>query len=708
MENRGLHPTAYEIEEGQDYVPYVRSETMSEFTLKAVLSGMVLGVMFGAANAYLGLVAGLTISTSIPVAVLTVVVFRVLSNSGVKSSILESNISQTVGSASSSIASGVLFTVPALYLWGLNPPLGQLTVLALVGGVVGILFMIPLRSYLIKSEHGKLPYPEGLACAEVLVASERGASQASNLFWGLGVGALFKFITDGIQVVGKTFQFQVGKVFDFTNLSSNLVGVNKMVVAAKVSPALMGVGYILGPRVASVMVGGAALSSFVIIPLIAWWGNEFTAPYAPETEKLISEMAPEDLWNRYIRYIGAGAVATAGIITLIRSIPTMLESFRLGLSRLGVKGDGEETPRRDQDLPLFVVGVGVTVVIGLLVFVRGSLGSLDVLWMKALAGVLIVIFAFFFVTVASRIVGLVGSTSNPVSGMTIATLLGTSFIIYLIFPTDTESTALAAKATALMVGMCVCVAASISGDTSQDLKTGFLLGATPKWQQVGELLGAISSAVFVCMAIQALNASLTIGSKDLPAPQGQLMKLVIDGVIEQNLPWGWIFIGVGLAFAAFLLRLPALAFAVGVYLPLSTMAPVFLGGMVRYFLTRKQPKAVADHRREQGILFGSGLVGGEGLLGVGIALVVLVSGQKLIPLTLDLGFPDWWDPTKSFLGLVCLVGIIGWLACRGKPRPTDTGDVNNQLSPEEAKEAIQDLTGKPPLSDDDKTRIQRP
>ena len=635
---QGLHPTAYELPEGKEYLPYVREDGVAEFTVKAVISGALLGIVFGAANAYLGLMAGLTISTSIPVAVLTVVVFRSLQNFGVRHTILEANLSQTIGSASSSVASGVLFTIPALFLWNLAPGLAQLSLLAMSGGLIGVLAMIPLRRYLICREHGKLPYPEGLACAEVLVASQQGGRQAAGVFWGLGVGALFKLLTDGLKVVGKTF-------------GVSFPGAFKVQAAAKVSPALMGVGYILGPKIASVMVGGAALSTFVIIPLIAFIGAEWTEPFYPG-EKPIKDMDAAEIWKSYVRYIGAGAVAAAGIMTLIRSLPVMFESFRLGAGHLGKDGKAAAS-RRDRDLSFRWIGLLLAGILAVLILVPNILGYIDSLAVKALSAVLIAVFAFFFVTVASRIVGMVGVTSNPTSGMTIATLLGTSLIFYALGWTDLEG-----KATALMVGTAVCIAASISGDTSQDLKTGFLLGATPRWQQIGELLGVVTSALFVCLTVVTLHRTIGIGSDDLPAPQATLMKLVIDGVIDQNLPWRLIFIGVGLACVAALARLPALAFAVGVYLPLSTMAPVFLGGMLRWLLMRGQDAETAAERRKRGVLFASGLVGGEGLMGVGIALYVLLSGKRIGGLFGKL------DPVLAACIALTAIGVILWLIAR--------------------------------------------
>lgn len=636
MEHKGLPKNAYEIKPGEIYRPLMFGQTVPEFTLKAVISGIILGVLFGAANTYLGLRAGLTISTSIPVAVLTVVVFQFLKVFKVQHNILEANMSQTIGSASSSVASGVLFTIPALFLWGMKPDLVQMTLLAVSGGLIGVLAMIPLRRYLIAKEHGTLPYPEGMACAEVLVAAEGGGGRSSGIFWGLGVGMLFKMITGGLKVIESKFQLALGY---------------KAHIAIGVSPALIGVGYILGVRIATVMVAGAALSAIVIIPAINWWGADLIAPLFPETEKLIRDMSASEIWNRYVRYIGAGAVATGGLITLIKSVPTMIESFKLGLGQIAKsKEEKAAVERTDNDLSFKTVLFFIVGILLVLTLVPGILGYLDDAITRGVAALLIALFAFFFVTVSSRIVGLVGVTSNPTSGMTIATLLGTGIIFYALGWTD-----LMGKATALMVGTGVCIAASIAGDTSQDLKTGFILGATPRLQQIGELIGVITSATFVCLTILLLDQSLGLGTQELPAPQATLMKLVIDGVLDQNLPWGMIFLGVGLALAAAVFRLPVLPFAVGVYLPLSTMAPVFLGGFLRFLLTRKQDEGNADRIREQGVLFGSGLVGGEGLMGVGLALWVALSGGTKIE-----GFPlDLPEPVLEVLAFAAIAAIMG-------------------------------------------------
>jgi putative OPT family oligopeptide transporter len=638
---KGLSPLAYvPLKAGQEYPPYVAAgQSMAEFTIKAAFFGILFGIVFGAANAYLGLRAGLTISTSIPVAVMTVAAFRALQTVGHPGTILEANISQTIGSASSSLASGVIFTLPALFLWEVAPGLLQMTLLAMCGGILGVLFMIPLRRFLIKGEHGRLPYPEGTACAEVLVANEVGGSSARYVFYGLGLGAFFKFLTSWIRVLPE-------------DAWARLPFIRKGELGMDLSPALFGVGYILGPRIASVMVGGGLLAWVVIIPGIGWWGDAFTAPVFPEATAFIRDMSPSALWSRYVRYIGAGAVATAGIITLVRSIPVMVQSFRIGTAQIRERvGDDAVTPaavvRTDNDLPLKFIGISLVAVLLFLALVPQVFGNVGDLGVRLVAAFCVVVFAFFFVTVASRIVGLVGVTSNPTSGMTIASLLGTAGVFLIMGWTD-----LAGKAAALTVGCVVAIAASIAGDTSQDLKTGYLLGATPRRQQVGELIGVLTSATFVCLSVLLLAETFGFGGTELPAPQATLMKLVIEGVLDQQLPWGFVGIGVAIAIACELLRIPSLPFAVGVYLPVSTMTPVFIGGLLRGLFERgAKSEAEASARRERGILLGSGFVGGEGLLGVGIAAVAFMQNRK------PDGIGTEWLGTP---GIATLVGLIAF------------------------------------------------
>ena len=655
------------LKDGEVYLPYVpATDTPDEFTIKALFFGVLFGVLFGAANAYLGLRAGLTISTSIPVAVMTVAAFGALRSLGGSANILEANLAQTVGSSSSSVASGVIFTLPALFLWGLDPSILQMTSLAMAGGLLGVLFMIPLRRYLIQREHGNLPYPEGTACAHVLVANEAGGGNARNVFIGLGAGAFYKMLTGWAAVLASSAHVKIPFL-------------RKAELGMDLSPALFGVGYILGPRIATVMVGGGLLSSLLIIPAIAYWGDG-QPPLYPEMVLTINEMSASQIWTRYVRYIGAGAVAAAGIITLIRSLPVMIESFKIGAHELKGRVDSEldtvvdqaprvekqlppvpVTPRTGRDLPLKVVGIGILIVGLVLTLSPIPFAALSDNLERLVAAVCVVIFAFFFVTVASRIVGMVGVTSNPTSGMTIAALLGTAGVFLVMGWTDLNG-----KAAALTVGCVVAIAASIAGDTSQDLKTGFLLGATPRYQQIGELIGVLTSATFVCLSVLLLAETFGFGSAELPAPQATLMKLVIDGVLDQNLPWALVGIGVAIAIVAELLKIPSLPFAVGVYLPVSTMTPIFLGGMLKLWLERKsKDEQQLSARREKGVLLGSGFVGGEGLLGVAIAGVAFYQGARPAGFGTSWMGPDWLVNIISFAAFLL---FAAWFVRRVRAR----------------------------------------
>jgi putative OPT family oligopeptide transporter len=569
---------------------------------------------------------------------MTVAAYKVLAAAGRRGSILEANMSQAIGSASSSVASGIIFTIPALFLWNLDPTVLQMTLLALAGGLLGVLFMIPLRRLLIEREHGTLPYPEGTACAEVLTASEAGGARSQGVFAGLGLGALFKTLAGGLQIFPDSFEIHVPLV-------------RKGQIGTEISAALFGVGYILGPRVGTVMVSGGLLSSLVIIPIIAIWGEARTTPFFPETALTIGQMTASQIWSRYVRYIGAGAVATAGIITLIRSIPTMIESFRLGADQIRRRTGRLDGPRTSRDLPISVTIAGATAVFLLLALVPQAFGALEHVVHRAVAALCVVVFAFFFVTVSARIVGLVGVTSNPTSGMTIASLLGTSAVFLALGWTDD-----AGKMGALTVGTVVAIAASIAGDMSQDLKTGFLVGGTPDRIQIGEIVGILSSAVFVCLTVVLLDRAYGFGTTELPAPQATLMKLVIEGVLDKVLPWTLVAIGVGIALAALAMRLPVLAFAVGVYLPVATMVPIFLGGLLRLLAERKA--ADADQRAarvERGTLLGSGLVAGEGLVGVAIAGVASYTGRA----PAGIG-SAWAGPAAQWISLAAFALLAVW------------------------------------------------
>jgi putative OPT family oligopeptide transporter len=585
-----------------------------ELTWRAVLAGCGFGLIFGAANAYLGLRVGLTVSTSIPIAVLTVALFRAFP--GRPGTLLEANLSQTIGSASSSLASGTIFTIPALFLWGMVPPLWQVATLGLLGGILGTAAMIPLRRLLIVKSAAELPYPEGTACAQVLKAamvpatakSPALAASVRYVFWGLAIGALVKLAIGGAVLIG-------------SELAVSVPVIPKGILVLEIAPALLGVGYILGYRQSAIMVSGSLISAVVLIPLIAAVGAGLTTPMFPETEKTIAVMTAGEIWSRYIRYIGAGAVAAAGILTVVRSIPTMYASMAAVLRDVGATGvSGTEAPRTDRDLPAWIVlGAPVFVVI-VLFAVPGLLAGNMAAGPRFLASLGVAIFGLAFVVVASRIVGLIGVSSNPTSAMTIVTLLGVSAVFAALGWNDS-----AARAAVLTVGTVVCVAASIAGDTSQDLKTGYLVQATPAWQQLGQLAGVITSCWVVAATVLVLGHTYGYGSADMPAPQATLMKTVIDGVLAGSLPWGLVGTGAALTLCAMLTGIPGLSFAVGLYLPLGTLLPIFVGGCVRRWIESWRPGP--EPESEPGVLGASGLIAGEGLAGVLIAGLVAMAKQ---------------------------------------------------------------------------------
>jgi len=637
---RGLPREAYELKPGQTYTPFVTADrTLPELTVKAVLVGVALGIVFGAANAYLGLRVGMSVSASIPAAVMSVALFRLLR----RGTILETNIVQTVGSAGESLAAGVIFTMPALLIWGL--PLDQLQVFTLscLGGLLGVLFMIPLRRFLIVREHGRLPFPEGTACAEVQVAGETGGSKAKLLFAGLGLGALYKFLADSHAV-------------KLWNESPHLSLPGKAQIGADATPELLGVGYIIGWRIALVMFSGGALAWLVIIPLINLLGGDRVI--YPGTEPVAS-METGAIWNSYIRYIGAGAVAYGGLITLIKSLPTIIESIRIGLGKVGqeLKAGQAHAPRTDRDISIKVVLVGA-------LLIALALDLVPFVPVNFLSALLMVVFAFFFVTVSSRIVGLIGASSNPISGMTIATLLVTS----LVFVWTGRGGMEGARVEVLAVGAVVCIAAAMAGDTSQDLKTGYLIGATPWKQQVAEIIGVLTSATVMGAVLLLLHRTYGIGSETLSAPQATLMSLVVDGVLNASLPW-WLVV-IGMILAAVVehgFRQPSLAFAVGLYLPVSLTTPILVGGAIRRWSERGVDEDRAAEGRERGVLLASGLIAGAALVGVGVAGMLFMAEEQVgvVKAIVDrwtLGY-GWMGVMELPLSLLVFAGLA-WLLVR--------------------------------------------
>ena len=630
------------MEEFQSYVP--DQTPYKDITLKAVILGAVLGVIFGSANAYLGLRVGLTISTAIPLAVISVAALRILAPILGKSTILDANISQTTGSASSSLASGIIFTIPALFLWGFNPGIFKIGTLAMCGGILGILFMIPLRRFLIVREHGTLPYPEGTASAQVLIAADQGGAQARNVFVGMGVGSLLALLINFVKLWPEKIYL-------------NLPILKKAKLGMEPTPALLGVGFILGPRIAGIMVAGGLLSWIGVIPLISYFGENLNLPLFPEVDLPIAQMTAQEIWYKYVRLIGAGAVAVGGIITVFKSLPTMYNSLKIGfqeLTRTTDKAAQAKKERRQTDLPFLTLIIGVVFVLAILVFASGLLGMDTSILIRLIASVCIIFFTFVFVTVSSRIVGLVGVTSNPTSGMTIVSLLGISLLFLALGWTDTIG-----MVTALTCGTVVAVGASIAGDISQDLKAGYIIGATPKRQQTTELVGVITSAFAIAAAVWLLGEAFTFGSEIIPAPQATLMKTVIEGVLGGDLPWGLVLVGGVFAIVAELLGIPSLPFAVGIYLPLSTMTPVYVGGVIRYFVEKRAGKDEERKKRtrNKGVLLGSGFIAGEGLAMVVVAAYAYITKAKPEGFGINLG---------DFAALAAFALLAGFLIFRTK------------------------------------------
>ena len=629
--------------------PPASVDSLSEFTFKAVLAGVVLGIIFGAANAYLGLRVGLTVSASIPAAVMTVALFRAFRARG---TILEANLSQTIGSASTSLASGTIFTIPALFMWGMIPPYLQVVALSFLGAVLGLAAMIPLRRLLIVQSHGELPYPEGTACAEVLRATTGGAGASAGasawIFRGIAVGAAVKLI------VSLAF-LTPGSVHAL------LPVLPKAEVALELAPALLGVGFILGYRQSGVLVSGSLISALVLTPLIAWLGASLSAPLYPEPSKIIADMSAGEIWARYVRYIGAGAVAAAGIITVMRGLPTMAGAFmavaRGVRSQGGALAAGADTDRTDRDLPgTFVVAavVGVVVVAAVVPGVfAGDMGPLQ----RAICAAAVGVFGVLFVTVAARIVGIVGVSSQPTSGIALITLIGIASIFAAAGWTDPG-----ARAAVLTVGTIVAVAASKAGDISQDLKTGYLVGATPARQQFGQLIGASFACWAVAATVILLGTAYTFGSREIPAPQATLMKTIIEGVLAGALPWGLVLSGVGLAVSALLCAVSPLAFAIGVYLPLATMGAIFVGGCLRA-LSGRADAATAARGPDTGILAASGLVAGEGLAGVLVAALV---AAQLVPRSMA---PRLSGAAGEAAVVLMLIAVCAFLYRAAKKQP---------------------------------------
>lgn len=693
--------------EHQPYVP--ADQELTELTPGAIILGVLLGLVFAASSVYLALRIGLTVSASIPIAVLSITIFRYVSRAfGAKpATILQNNMVQTTGSAGESIAAGTVFTLPALLLLGYSLPWTKVAAIALVGGLLGVLLMIPLRKSLIVKEHRTLKYPEGTACAEVLIVGEQHGVQAKMVFMGFGLAALYKFLNSGMHLWADTPR----KVFDRLLPSGRRELFGE--IRAEISPELTGVGYIVGPKIAGYLFAGGVLSFFVLVPAIKFFGAAIPTPVAPAT-KLIADMDAMDIRANYIYYIGAGAVTTAGIISLLRSLPTIVQALVGGLG--GFKSAGEtSTVRTQRDLPMTIVLVG-TVILAICMVVFPQIH------INVVGALLAVLFAFLFVTVSSRITGQIGASSNPISGMTVATVLLTSLIFLAVGWTGIEHRVLA-----LSIGGVVCIAAAVAGATSQDLKTGYLIGATPARQQIGLVFGVVTSALLIGGMIEFLNnAATTIVVRDFPgvtvkdvepqrlalkdghmvsagsndgvtyrighlyeqtgtapsgryliddtgaikylvdpgiggreetnyngkkvtkldSPKSQIMALVVDGILTQKLSWGLILIGAFLAIAMELVGIPSLPVAVGVYLPISTSATMFMGGIVRWLVERagqrnvvdpSTPTSLAESESGPGVLFSSGMIAGGAIMGVLLAVFTVFGWDTAFNLAGKLG-----------------------------------------------------------------------
>lgn len=591
------------MNENKDFKPFVpANKTLPEFTATSIILGIFLAILFGGANAYLGLRVGMTVSASIPAAVISMGVIRFVLR---KDSILENNMVQTIGSAGESVAAGTIFTLPALFLWAAewgtsSPSLIEIAVIAFIGGALGILFMVPLRKALIVQEHGTLPYPEGKACAEVLMAGEKGGAKASTVFAGLGIAAAYKFITDGLKVFPSEVHYEIPAY------KGSGIGMD-------VLPALLGVGYICGPKISSYLFCGGTLGWFVLMPLIVLFGGDIVMfPADVSIAELYAEGGSFAIWTNYIKYIGAGAVACGGVMSLIKSLPLIVKTFREAIKGFG-KGD-VSNERTNQDLNIKAILIGV-VVLTLAIWI------IPVIPINLFGAFLIVIFGFFFATVSSRMVGLVGSSNNPVSGMTIATLLVATIALK-----ATGMTGQPGMIAAIAIGGVICIVAAIAGDTSQDLKTGYILGATPKKQQIGELVGVLASSLAIGGVLYLLHLAWGYGTPNLPAPQATLMKMIVEGVMDGNLPWTLIFIGAFIAIVVEILGIPVLPFAIGLYLPIHLSTPMMVGGLVKLVVEKKKNASEKEKKDADanGILFSSGLIAGEGLVGILLAFLTVI------------------------------------------------------------------------------------
>ena len=629
------------MKEQKDFKPYIPDEKMTpELTVTSIIVGVILAIIFGAANAYLGLRVGMTVSASIPAAVISLGVIRILLR---RNSILESNMVQTIGSAGESLAAGAIFTLPALFLWAKDglmtkPSLLEISLISLIGGLLGVFFMIPLRNALIVKEHSTLPYPEGTACAEVLLAGEKGSTNALTVFGGMGFSAIFKFLVDGFKLFSGELTLKISAI--------------KSEIGTQIYPAVMSVGYICGPRISSYMFAGGVLSWLVLIPMILLFGENIIL--YPETTRTIGTLYAIDgageIWNTYVRYIGAGTLAAGGIISLIKSFPLIIQTFSGTVKGFSKDSNLPET-RTSQNIDIKTVIFSIILLIVLI-------GVVDVVPVSFPGAVIIVVFGFFFATVSSRMVGLVGSSNNPISGMSIATLL-----IATLFLKFTGTSGIAGMSSAIAIGSVICIITALAGDTSQDLKTGYLLGATPKKQQIGEIIGVVTASLAIGATMYLLDQAWGFQSEELSAPQATLMKMIVEGVMGGNLPWVLVIIGVMIAVVIEIIGVPVLPFAIGVYLPVHLNACIMTGGLIRLFLDKK--KYTEKERNvsiNRGLLFCSGLIAGEGIIGILLAVFAIIGLDKVIDLSST--FPSTVSNAGGLLLFIISIFMVGFVATR--------------------------------------------
>ena len=616
-------------EEAPSFEPHIpSSHRMREFTLRATIFGLIFGILFAVANAYLALKIGQTVSASIPAAILSMGLMKIFFRN---TTILEHNIVQTIATVGEGLAAGVVFTIPALFFLGESPSIGRIFLLSSLGGILGILFMIPMRRFIIVEEHRKLPFPEGTACAEILKAGEKSGNAAIMAVWGVAAAVLYKVCTSVLflwkEAPSWTFKFFQNAVFSIDS-----------------SPALLGVGYIIGPRISALMFAGGAMAWWIIIPLIKIFGLGTIAIY-PATVS-IAQLSSEEIWSQYVRYIGAGTVAIGGLLGLIRIAPLLYRSLHVSVKELFGGFSRAKIERTDRDISMAWLILGSVAVILALWLIPG-------LPMNFFTIVLLTILGFFFVAVTSLTVGLVGSSSNPVSGMTITTLLITCIIFVMLGWTERIY-----LISAITMGCVACVAICMAGTTSQDLKTGFLLGATPRSQQIAEIIGVIIPSLALGYTIYILNAAYGIGSDRMPAPQATLMSIIANGVISGELPYTLVGIGVLIGLVMEIMRIPILPFALGLYLPLSLSTAMMVGGIARLFVDRTTS---SEQSQERGILLSSGLVGGDAVMGVVIALLTIIG---IVPQDAAAVFPDW-------LSLVLFLALGGTVALFTVYRPNN-------------------------------------